>query len=148
MMNTIRDDDSPDQKINEIPLFHMGQHQIYKPIIGAIQGHCVSGGLAHALMCDIRISADNARYAFQQVRFAAVPSVIGTVVLPKYIGLSNALYMILSAKQIDAQTALHWGLVHEIVPADDLMTAAWEMAELLLMNAPTHMRVKKEAALR
>src|SRR4051794_23527473 len=41
MMNTIRDEDSPDTRINEIPLFHMGHHEIYKPIIGAIQGHCV-----------------------------------------------------------------------------------------------------------
>jgi enoyl-CoA hydratase/carnithine racemase len=148
MMNTIRDDDSPDQRINAIPLFHMGQHQIYKPIIAAISGYCVSGGLAHALMCDIRIAAENARFAFQQVKFAAVPSVIGTVVLPKYIGLSNALYMILSAKQIDAETALRWGLVHEVVPAEQLMDAAWEMAETLLRNSPTHMQVKKEAALR
>lgn len=148
MMHTIRDDDSPDQRINEIPLFHMGQHQIYKPIIAAINGYCVSGGLAHALMCDIRIAADHARFAFQQVKFAAVPSVIGTVVLPKYIGLSNALYMILTGKQIDAPTALSWGLVHEVVPAKDLMSAAWEMADTLLMNSPTHMRVKKEAALR
>jgi len=148
MMNTIRDEDSPDQRINEIPLFHMGHHTIYKPIIAAINGYCVSGGLAHALMCDIRISAPHARFAFQQVKFAAVPSVIGTVVLPKYIGLSNALYMILTAKQIDAQTALNWGLVHEVVPAEDLMSAAWEMAETLLLNSPSHMRAKKEGALR
>ena len=148
MMNTIRDDDSPDKRITEIPLFHMGEHRIYKPIIAAINGYCVSGGLAHALMCDIRIAAEHARFAFQQVKFAAVPSVIGTVVLPKYIGLSNALYMILSAKQIDAERALSWGLVHEVVPAKDLMSAAWEMADTLLMNSPTHMQVKKEAALR
>jgi crotonobetainyl-CoA hydratase len=56
--------------------------------------------------------------------------------------------MILTAKQIDAQRALTWGLVHEVVPAGDLMSAAWEMADTLLMNSPTHMRVKKEAALR
>jgi enoyl-CoA hydratase/carnithine racemase len=148
MMNTIRDEDSPDERINKIPLFHMGQHQIYKPIIAAINGYCVSGGLAHALMCDIRIATPSARFAFQQVKFAAVPSVIGTVVLPKYIGLSNAMYMILSAEQIDAQTALSWGLVHKVVAQEDLMTSAWAMAETLLMNSPSHMMAKKEGALR
>jgi len=148
MMNTIRDDDTPDQRINEIPLFHMGHHKINKPIIAAINGYCVSGGLAHALMCDIRIGTPSSRYAFQQVKFAAVPSVIGTVVLPKYIGLSNALYMILTAKQIDAQKALTWGLIHEIVEPEDLMTAAWEMADTLLLNSPSHMQAKKEGALR
>lgn len=148
MMNTIRDEDTPDQLINEIPLFHMGHLKINKPIIAAINGYCVSGGLAHALMCDIRIGTPDSRYAFQQVKFAAVPSVIGTVVLPKYIGLSNALYMILTAKQIDAQRALNWGLIHEIAEPENLMDAAWEMAETLLMNSPSHMQAKKEGALR
>jgi enoyl-CoA hydratase/carnithine racemase len=148
MMNTIRDEDSPDSSINRIPLFHMGHHKVYKPIIAAINGYCVSGGLAHALMCDIRIAAEHSRFAFQQVKFAAVPSVIGTVVLPKYIGLSNALYMILTAKQIDAETALRWGLIHEVVPADKVMDAAWEMAETILLNSPSHMMAKKEGALR
>jgi enoyl-CoA hydratase/carnithine racemase len=148
MMNKIRDDDSPDTRINDGPMFHMGEHKINKPIIAAINGYCVSGGLAHALQCDIRIATPSARFAFQQVKFAAVPSVIGTVVLPKYIGLSAAMYMILSAKQIDAEKALMWSLIHEIVPADKLMDSAMEMAELLLLNSPTHMRVKKEAALR
>jgi enoyl-CoA hydratase/carnithine racemase len=148
MMNTIRDADSPDERINSIPLFHMGHHKIYKPIIAAINGYCVSGGLAHALMCDIRIATPSARFAFQQAKFAAVPSVIGTVVLPKYIGLSNALYMVLTAKQIDAATALTWGLVHEVVEPEDLMSAAWEMAETVMGNSPSHLRVKKEGALR
>jgi enoyl-CoA hydratase/carnithine racemase len=148
MMNTIRDEDTPDQAVNEMQLFHMGHLNIYKPIIGAIHGYCVSGGLAHALQCDIRIGTPNSRYAFQQVKFAAVPSVIGTVLLPKYIGLSNAMYMILTAKQIDAETALNWGLIHEIVDQDRLMDAAWEMAETLLENSPSHMQAKKEGALR
>lgn len=150
MMNTIRDEGSADdERIGNLPLvFHMGQHDIYKPIIGAINGYAVSGGLAHALQCDIRIAAEHARFAFQQVKFAAVPSVTGTVLLPKYIGLSNALYMILTGKQIDAQTALMWGLVHEVVPAEDLMKAAWDMAETIMKNSPSHLRSKKEGALR
>lgn len=148
MMNTIRDADTPDEVVNKIPLFHMGDHKIYKPIIAAINGYCVSGGLAHALQCDIRIAGEGARFAFQQVKFAAVPSVTGTVILPKYIGLSNALYMILSAKQIDAQTALRWGLVHEVVAPKDVMSTAYEMAETLLRNSPSHMMAKKQGALR
>jgi enoyl-CoA hydratase/carnithine racemase len=149
MMKTIRDEDSPDpDRIGGVPVFHMGEVPIYKPIIAAIQGYAVSGGLAHALQCDIRIASDKAQFGFQQVKFAAVPSVIGTVLLPKYIGLSNALYMILTGKRIDAETALRWGLVHEVVADNRLMEAAWEMAELLLQNSPSHMKVKKEGALR
>jgi enoyl-CoA hydratase/carnithine racemase len=148
MMNKMRDEDSPRKVIDKMPLFHRGDHRIYKPIIAAVNGYAVSGGCAHALMCDIRIAAEHARFGFQQVKYAAVPSVIGTEVLPKYIGLSNALYMILTGKQIDAQTALTWGLIHEVVPADKLMDAALDMAELILQNSPSHMRAKKEAALK
>ena len=149
MMRDIRDDDNPDdERIGKVPVFHMGEIKIYKPIIAAINGYCLSGGLAHALVCDIRVASESARFAFQQVKFAAVPSVIGTVVLPKHIGLSPAMYMILTAKQIDAEKAMHWGLVHEVVPDGQVMNAAWDLAETVILNSPSHLKAKKEGALR
>ena len=148
MLYTIRDEESPDTRIFEIPLFHTGDLHIYKPIIAAVNGYCLSGGLSHALHCDIRIAAENATFGYQQVRYGAVPSWIGPAMLPHQIGLSNTLYLLLTGARIDAQEALRMSLIHKIVPQKDLMTAAFEMAETLLMNSPSHMRVKKEASFR
>lgn len=148
MQSGIRESDSPDKHIFSVPLFHFGDIKIYKPIIAAINGYCLSGGLSHALECDIRIAAEHSVFGYQQVRYGAVPSHMGAAVLPRYIGLSNTLYLILTGDRISSQEALHMGLIHKVVPSNELMKAAYEMADRLLMNSPTHMRVKKEAALR
>ncbi len=148
MVNAIRDEGSRESETLSMKMWHMGDIPVYKPIIAAINGYCLSGGLTHAVQCDIRIAAEHATFGYQQVRFGAVPSPEGAAMLPKYIGLSNALYLILTGARISAQEALRMGFVHKVVPSKDLMPAALEMAELLKMNSPTHLRAKKEAALR
>lgn len=148
MMSTIRNDDSPDSRIFRIPLFHNGDLRIMKPIIGAINGYCLSGGLTHALHTDIRIASENATFGYQQVRYAASPSWMGPARLPHEIGLSNTLYLLLTGTRIDAQEALRMCLIHKIVPQKDLMAAAFEMAETLLMNSPSHMAIKKDSIFR
>ena len=128
-------------------MFHEGDIKVYKPIIAAINGYCLSGGLCHALQCDIRIAAEHATFALQQVRFGA-HSPSSTQLLSRRIGLSNALYLSLTGVRISAEEALRMGIIHKIVPLKDLMTAAFEMAETILANCPTHVRVRKEHALR
>ncbi len=129
-------------------IFHHGDiKDVYKPIIAAINGYCVSGGLSHAMVCDIRIAAEHATFGLQQVRFG-IPSPVGVNQLTRCVGLSNALPLILTGMRISAQEALRIGLIHKIVPLKDLMPAAFEMAELILQNPPTHVRLRKEDALR
>ncbi len=127
--------------------FHVGDIKIWKPIIAAINGYCLSGGLCHALECDIRIAAEHATFGLQQVRFG-VQSPASSQRLARMVGLSNALYLSLSGVRITAEEALRMGIIHKIVPLKDLMTAAFEMAETLLANVPTHLRARKEHLLR
>lgn len=128
-------------------MFHEGDIEVYKPIIAAINGYCLSGGLCHALQCDIRIAAEHATFGLQQVRFGA-HSPSSTQLLTRRIGLSNGLYLSLTGVRIGAEEALRMGIIHRIVPLKDLMPAAFEMAETVLANCPTHVRVRKEHALR
>ena len=128
-------------------MFHEGDIKIYKPIIAAINGYCLSGGLCHALQCDIRIAAEHATFGLQQVRFGA-HSPSSTHLLARNIGMSNAMYLSLTGSRINAQEALRMGVIHKIVPLKDLMPAALEMAETLMGNCPSHLRARKEHLLR
>jgi enoyl-CoA hydratase/carnithine racemase len=128
-------------------MFHEGDIKVYKPIVAAINGYCLSGGLCHALQCDIRIAAENATFGLQQVRFGA-QSPASTHLLARNIGMSNAMYLSLTGARIDAEEALRMGIIHKIVPLKDLMSAAHDMADTLLDNCPTHLRARKEHLLR
>jgi len=128
-------------------MFHEGDIKIYKPIVAAINGYCLSGGLCHALQCDVRIAAEHATFGLQQVRFGA-RSPSSTQLLARNIGMSNAMYLSLTGLRIDAQEALRMGIIHKIVPMKDLMDTAFDMAETLLANCPTHLQARKEHLLR
>ena len=91
---------------------------IYKPIIAAINGYCLAGGLELALACDIRIAAPTATFGLAEVRWGIIPGGGGTQRLPRAIPLALANEMILTAEPIDAERALQAGLISRIVPAD------------------------------
>ncbi len=104
---------------------------IYKPILGAINGYCFAGGLEVALTCHWRIGAASSEYGVLNRRWA-VPLVDGgTYRLPLVVGLANALYLIQTGKRIDAQEALRMGLIQELVPDDQLMARARYWAEVM-----------------
>jgi len=121
---------------------------IWKPIIAAINGHCLAGGLEIALACDIRIAAENATFGLTEVRRGIIPAAGGTQRLPRIISLSKSLEMILCGDQIDAREALQIGLVSRVVPAEEVMTEAIKMAERICNNAPLAVRAAKEAIYR
>jgi enoyl-CoA hydratase len=99
-----------------------------KPVIGAINGVAITGGLEVALACDILIASVNARFADTHARVGVIPGWGLSQRLSRTIGLSRAKQMSLSGNFIDASTALAWGLVNEVVPADELMTRAKALA--------------------
>lgn len=121
---------------------------IYKPIIAAINGFCLAGGLELALTCDIRISTDDARFGFPEVRWAIMPGAGGTQRLPRAIPQAWANYMILTGEQIDAETASRIGLVSHVVPRDQLMDRAHQLAAIICERGPLAVRAAKEAILR
>jgi E-phenylitaconyl-CoA hydratase len=122
--------------------------EIFKPMIAAINGHCLAGGLEMALCCDIRIAAENATFGLMEVTRAIIPGAGGTQRLPRAIGLPKALELIITGSRIDAQTALRCGLVSQVVPLPELMPKAMELAELICQNGPVAVRLAKEAACR
>lgn len=119
----------------------------WKPLIAAINGFALAGGTELALACDIRIAAEHARFGQPEVRWAIIPGAGGTQRLPRAIGISAALEIILTGRQVDAQEALRLGLVHRVVPADQVLTEAQKTAEALLANGPLALRAAKRAVL-
>ncbi|MBM2825160.1 MAG: hypothetical protein HW402_824 [Dehalococcoidales bacterium] len=145
-MTTPKEGEAPSTPMSG-PHWHVGDVRVYKPVIAAINGYCLSGGLMHALSCDIRIAAEHAEFGIQQVRFG-ISSAASTQKMARCIGLSNATYLSLTGIRISAQEAFRMGIIHKITTLKDLMPAAFDMAELLMLNSPTHIRTRKEHLLR
>ena len=121
---------------------------IYKPIIAAINGHCLAGGLELALACDIRIAAPHARFGLTEVKWGIIPGGGGTQRLPRAIPNALANEMILTAEPIDADRALRAGLISQIHPLDQLREAANSLALVIARRGPLAVQAAKEAILR
>jgi enoyl-CoA hydratase/carnithine racemase len=122
--------------------------ECWKPIIAAINGYCLAGGLELALSCDIRIAAEHATFGLPEPKRAIIPGAGGTQRLPRAVPLAFAMELLLTGERFDAQTALRFGLVSRVVPADDLKAAADEVAAKILECGPLAVRAIKQAALR
>jgi enoyl-CoA hydratase/carnithine racemase len=122
--------------------------EIWKPMIAAVNGFCLAGGLEQALACDFRIAAEHARFGLTEVRWAIMPGAGGTQRLPRVVGLTKAIEMILTGEPIDAQEALRIGLVNKVVPLGRLMDEARALAETLCERGPLALRAAKEAVVR
>lgn len=116
-----------------------------KPRIVAINGAAFGGGLEMALQCDVRICSENAVLALSEVKVGLCP-VTGSFVLPRLIGLSNALWFLMSGESIDAQEAYRIGLVSKVVPLPELLPTATRMAEILCANTQLGVRAVKQLA--
>ncbi len=121
--------------------------EVAKPLIAAVNGYCLAGGLELALVCDIRIASETAQFGTPEVKWNLLHG-YGAQLLPGIVGMSNALYLLLTGRFIDAQEALRIGLVQEVVPADQVLARAHEVAEQICANAPMAVRMTKELALR
>ncbi|HEY3706470.1 MAG TPA: enoyl-CoA hydratase-related protein [Terracidiphilus sp.] len=107
-----------------------------KPVIACIQGFALGGGCELAMACSMRIAAEDARLGQPEVKLGVTPGYGGTQRLPRLVGRSRALKLLLTGEVIDAQEALRIGLVDEVVPADELMRRAEAVATLIAKNAP------------
>jgi len=125
-----------------------GNLQIWKPIIAAVNGYCLAGGLEVALACDMRIASDNATFGMSEVLRALVPGGGGVQRLPRIVPLGLALELLLTGDMIDAQEAYRIGLVNKVVPLPELMPTAEKLARKICDNGPLTVRAIKESALR
>ncbi|MDC8105740.1 enoyl-CoA hydratase-related protein [Chryseobacterium sp. PTM-20240506] len=107
-----------------------------KPVIAAVNGFALGGGLELAMACHIRYASENAKLGLPEVTLGLIPGYGGTQRLPKLVGKGIANEMIFSAKMIPAQRAKEIGLVNEVYPIEDLLTKTKELANVIAFNSP------------
>jgi len=122
--------------------------EMWKPLVAAINGMALGGGLELALACDIRIAAENARLGTPEVTLGLIPGWGGTQRLPRVVPWCKAAELLLMGKLIDAQEAYRIGLVNKVVPQAEVMATAREYAENICKAAPLAVRAAKEAMIR
>lgn len=105
-----------------------------KPVIAAINGFALGGGCELAMCCDIRLASEKAKMGQPEVGLGITPGFAGTQRLARLVGLGKAKELIFTAITIDANEAYRIGLVNKVVPADELMNEAMEMAKLIVQN--------------
>ncbi|MDB4889952.1 MAG: short chain enoyl-CoA hydratase [Gemmatimonadetes bacterium] len=116
-----------------------------KPIVAAINGVCLGGGLELALSCDLRVAVPQARFGQPEVCIGLIPGGGGTQMLPRIIGLGHAMRLVLTGDVIDSDEALRIGLVNEVVPAAALRGRAVSLATHIASRAPLAVLAAKEA---
>jgi enoyl-CoA hydratase len=118
--------------------------QCRKPVIAAVGGFALGGGCEMAMMCDIVIAAENARFGQPEINLGTIPGAGGTQRLPRFIGKAKAMDLCLTGRMMDAAEAERAGLVSRVVPAADLLAEAVKIAERVAqMSRPIAMMVKE-----
>lgn len=118
-----------------------------KPVIAALNGPAIAGGLELALACDIRIAAEHVFFGLPEAK-RGKGAHFATVVLPRLIPMGIALEMMFTGDQFDARQAAQWGLVNHLVPKGEALAKAKEIAEKIASNAPLSVRRMKETAIK
>jgi E-phenylitaconyl-CoA hydratase len=116
-----------------------------KPVIAAINGMALGGGLELALLCDIRIAARNATFALPEVKIGSMPGSGGTQRLARIVGMGRAMHLALSGDRVTADEALAMGLVSQVVEQGDLAATAMQLAEHIAENAPLSVQMTRKA---
>ena len=118
--------------------------RLEKPVIAAINGFALGGGLELALGCDIRIASTRAKFGQPEVNLGLTPGYAATQRLPRLIGAGDALYLLLSGEMITAEVALRMGLVQQVVEPDQLMPTVEELARAIASKGPKAVRFVKQ----
>jgi enoyl-CoA hydratase/carnithine racemase len=122
--------------------------EVWKPVIAAVNGHCLGGGTTLLFATDIRIAVPHATFNLAEVRRGLVPGNGGTQRVLSQLPYAIGMEMLLTADTITAETAARWGLINRIVQSADLMKTAMEFARRIAANAPLAVQAAKELAVR
>jgi enoyl-CoA hydratase/carnithine racemase len=115
------------------------------PVIGALNGHAVGGGFGLALVCDLRVGAEGAKYGANFVRLGLAPGMAISYLLPRLIGLARANELLLTGRLVDGREAAALGLLNRALPAAEVLPAALELAHQIASAAPLAVRATKRA---
>ncbi|MEY1673171.1 enoyl-CoA hydratase/isomerase family protein [Gordonia sp. ABKF26] len=121
---------------------------VFTPVIAAVNGICLAGGLEILLGTDLRVASDESIFGVPEVRWGLVPGGGTHVRLPQQVPWAAAMKLLLTGEHIDAHEARRIGLITEVVPRDQVQTRAMEFAEMIGRNAPLAVRTAKEIAVR
>ncbi|MDA8372974.1 MAG: enoyl-CoA hydratase-related protein [Actinomycetota bacterium] len=134
-------------KTQQDPLLNRGL-EVWKPVVAAVNGYCLGGGMTLLLATDIRVTVPHATFGLSEVKRGILPGNGGTQRLLSQLPHAIGMEMLLTGDSIDAETASKWGLVNKIVDPGELMNTAMEYARKIASNAPLAVQAAKEAALR
>jgi enoyl-CoA hydratase len=121
---------------------------VFKPVIAAVNGVCVAGGLELLLGTDLRVAAEHASFGLGEVRWGLVPVGGSHVRLPRQVPWAVAMELLLTGERIDARRAYDVGLVNRVVPGEQVLASAFDLAERICRNGPLAVRTAKEIAVR
>ena len=116
-----------------------------KPVIAAVNGYAIGGGLEIAMSCDIIIASEDAKFGQSEINIGIIPGVGGTQRLPRLVGIKKAKEMIFTGDLIDAKTALEIRLINSVVPKSQLMNAVEELVFKIASKSPLILKLAKEA---
>jgi E-phenylitaconyl-CoA hydratase len=119
---------------------------VWKPMIAAINGYCLGGGMELALQCDLRIASDNASFGLPEVKVASVPACGGVQYLLRAIPAAHAMKLALTGERIDAAEAVRIGLVSDVTPRAGLLDLAMSLASRIASNGPLAVQAVKQLA--
>ena len=122
--------------LNHWERLNRAMEELEKPVIAAIEGFCMTGGLEFILACDMRVGAEGSTYAITSARIGTVAGAGGTQRLPRIVGMGNALEIMLMAEPIDAAEAYRMGLLNKLTPKGEALAKAKEMVGVLAERAP------------
>ncbi|MGB6246052.1 crotonase/enoyl-CoA hydratase family protein [Gordonia sp. (in: high G+C Gram-positive bacteria)] len=124
------------------------QHWVDKPVIAAVNGFAMGGGTEIMLACDLVVAADTAVFGLPEVKRGLIAGGGGVIRMQRQLPMKRALELALTGDGIEAQTALDWGLVNRVVPAEQVLDAALELARKIAENAPLSVQYTKQAMYR
>ena len=122
--------------------------EVWKPVIAAVNGYCLGGGMTLLLATDIRVAATHATFNLAEVKRGIIAANGGTQRLLQQLPHAIGMEMLLTGDGIDAETALRWGLVNKVVPRGEVLDTAFAYARKIAANAPLAVQAAKELALR
>ena len=122
--------------------------EIWKPVIGAVNGHCWAGGMTLLLATDLRVASERSTFALLEVTRGFIPGNGGSQRILDNLPYAVAMEMLLLGERMSAQRALHHGLVNAVVPQERVLAKALEWADRLKKNAPLALQATKESAIR
>ena len=133
-------------RIENVPMLR--GFDLYKPVVAAVNGICVAGGMELLAATDLRVASDNAEFGITEVRWSLFPGGGSTVRYPRQIAYTHAMELLLLGERVGAQDAWRMGIVNKVVPLPELLEAGFAYARIVVRNGPVATQAIKEAVIR